>query len=297
MILSASRRTDIPAYYGDWLMNRLRAGFALVPNPLNPKSVARVVLSRESVDAIAFWTRDFSPLTRYIDEIERMGYPFYVQYTLTPYGRDVESRAPDKAAAASAVADLSSRIGKNRIVWRYDPILVSGAYTADFHASAFARLADSLRDKVRGVVISFIDRYPGAKNNYGDMADGEKLEIAGRISSLAAERGLCVSACCEALDFGSLPIAKARCIDPDIIKEIVGGPVRLKKVIGQRAGCGCAASVDIGAYSTCLGGCAYCYARRSEAALHKNIAAHSADGESMIGELPLGAVVYDRIIL
>jgi len=293
MIISASRRTDIPATYAEWFMNRLRAGYALVPNPMNPKQVSKVPLTPDMVDAIVLWTKDFEPMMSRLDELDWMGYPFYVQYTITPYGPEVERLPRDKRAIGETLLALSRRIGANRVVWRYDPILLNETYSIANHAAHFTRMADRFAGHVREVAVSFLDIYAKMKTGcWHALTPDEMLEIGGRLSEIAAERNLKIVACCEMVQIPG--IGQARCIDPQIIREIAKRPVKLTKATSQRPGCGCAQSVDIGMYDTCPNGCAYCYANRGAPIVARNMAAHRSDGEMLTGALTFGAFVRER---
>ena len=164
MIISASRRTDIPAFYPDWMMERLREGFAHVRNPFNARQISRVSLLRQDAEAIVFWTKDASNMLRHLDELDGMGHRYLFQYTLTPYGRDIETGV-DKPRAMEAFLKLSGRIGRSRVIWRYDPILLTGEWTAEKHIRAFERMCMRLEGAAERCVISFVDLYASVKRS------------------------------------------------------------------------------------------------------------------------------------
>lgn len=261
MILSASRRTDIPGCYPAWFMNRLREGYVLTRNPINPRHVSRIDLSPKTVDCVVFWTKNAMPLMKYLDELERMGYPYMFQYTLTPYGPEIEENVPDKEAILANILQLSERVGKQRIVWRYDPILVNEEYTIERHAAAFEKLCALLHASVDRVVISFIDLYRKNKK-YGlrALSPEEVARLAASLGRIAEKSELPIQTCCEEYDLREFGIAKGACIDAELLERVCGRPLGLRKSTGQRKGCLCAESVDIGAYHTCLNRCVYCYA-------------------------------------
>jgi len=285
MIISASRRTDIPAFYSEWLMGRLRAGYVNTRNPMNPRQEKRVGLSPESVDCIVFWSKDPAPLIKYLDEIDSMGYDYYFQFTLTPYGRDVEEGVRDKAEIAETFKALSERVGKYRVVWRYDPILISGLYDADHHVRAFARLCGELRGYTEKAVISFVDGYRKinpAMKLYGLRAPDadENMYIAREFAGIAAEHGLTIETCAEKADLSAFGIGRARCVDGALIERITGRILRDKYKKGvERENCGCMPSSDIGAYDTCVHGCAYCYANASLERARSNRSGHDPRAE------------------
>ena len=164
MILSASRRTDIPNYYSEWLARRFRAGFLCVRNPMNFRQVSRIALNPNVIDCIVFWTKNPAPMLPYLDEYRR--YMYYFQFTLTGYGKDIEPGLPDKRRILiPAFCELADRIGRDRVIWRYDPIFLSDHYTLDYHVKAFTRIAEALAGRTRRVVISFLDDYEKTKRN------------------------------------------------------------------------------------------------------------------------------------
>ena len=264
MILSVSRRTDIPNYYADWFINRIKEGFLYVKNPMNAHQISRIDLSPNVVDCIVFWTKNPVEIISKLDELK--DYKYYFQITLTGYGRDVEPGLPDKnKVLIPAFKELSEKIGKKRTIWRYDPILINEKYTKDYHYRAFTKIADELSDYTEKVVISFVDLYQKTQRNTAGLhientGNDEMLEIAGQLSSIAHEHGLAIESCAEAIDLESVGIAHGHCIDKDLIEELTGCPIKGNKDKNQRPECGCLESVEVGAYNTCKNGCKYCYA-------------------------------------
>ncbi len=158
MILSVSRRTDIPNYYSDWFLNRIKEGFLYVRNPMNAHQISRINLSPSVVDCIVFWTKNPKSMMERLDELK--DYPYYFQFTLTGYGKDVEPGLPDqRTERISIFKELSEKIGRNRVIWRYDPLLISKKYTAEYHGKAFEEMAYRLSGYTRKVIISFMDFY------------------------------------------------------------------------------------------------------------------------------------------
>lgn len=248
MIVSASRRTDIPALFSSWFYNRVEKGFVLLRNPYNPLQVGRVTLSPDKVDGIVFWTKNAAPMLPRIHELD--SFKYYFQYTITPYGREIEQGIPDKE---EVVIPALKKIGAAKVVWRYDPIIFSEKYTEQFHEQAFAKLASELEGHTSRVVISFVDAYRGVDlkaMGARDTALEQKRALSQRLLEIAAAHGMALSACAEA-DLGLLA---SGCVS--------GAMFGVKKPLdrNQRAGCTCVESVDIGAYSTCRNGCLYCYA-------------------------------------
>lgn len=287
MIVSASRRTDIPCHYAPWLMERLRAGYALTRNPMNHAQVRRVSMKPEDVDAFVFWTKDPLALMAHLDELDRNGYAYYFQFTLTPYGRGIEPGLRDKAEIERTFAALSRRIGRERVLWRYDPIVLGGELTAQYHREQFSRLCEALGPHTERVTVSFVDLYAKLRTDAVRAISMEEMEeLAAFIGEKARAHGLLACACCERADFSRHGIGRAACVDAALVRRISGREVSARPDQGQRAGCGCAQSMDIGAYDTCPNGCVYCYANRSAAAVAKNRARHSPASPFLVGEAP-----------
>ncbi len=284
MILSASRRTDLPCYYSNWLLNRLRAGYALVRNPFNHAQFSRVPLSPEVVDCIVFWTKDPQNMLDKLPLLDQMGYRYYFQFTLTPYDRSLEKGLRDKSEVESTFIALSQQLGRERVVWRYDPIILNEVLDIPYHRRQFKRLASKLAGFTDTVVISFVDTYQKLKSTgIRPLSVSEIGELAGIIGRLAASYGLRAVACCENMNLTSYGIQQSSCIDRARIEKICGAKLLLPADQNQRQGCGCVQSVDIGAYNTCLNGCVYCYANRGTALAEKNYRCHDPNGPLLFG--------------
>ncbi|MDR1786863.1 MAG: DUF1848 domain-containing protein [Treponema sp.] len=268
MVFSASRRTDIPAFFGEWMLQRLREGKAAARNPFNQRQVTVFQFDSASVDCIVFWTKNPAPFIRYLDEIDALGYRYYFQFTLTAYGRDVE-RNLDKERLPDTFAALSERIGREKVIWRYDPIFLNDRYSLAFHTEHFEQLLCQLRNYTEKCVVSFIDRCSFLDAAFKELrirelTDDEMEETARALSGIvrAQAPGLHLAACSEKFNFEKYGIVKNKCVDDELIAKITGRPFAYKKDPSQRNECGCAPSRDLGAYNTCLHNCAYCYAAR-----------------------------------
>jgi DNA repair photolyase len=239
------------------------------------------------VDGIVFWTKNPLPMLPRLNELS--DYAFYFQVTVTPYGSNVEPGIPSKEnAILPAVLRLSDEIGPGRVVWRYDPILLSGRYSKDFHCEAFEKMARRLAGRVARCTVSFLDMYKNTARNARAMGflpipETDMLEMAEKIAAIAKGYGILVDACAEETDFSRFGIGRARCVDPSILEAASGHPIEFKRQKDQRPGCGCADSVDIGAYNTCPNGCKYCYANFSPAMIRENIARHEPNAPFLIG--------------
>jgi len=286
LILSVSRRTDIPCFYADWLYNRLKAGAVYTRNPMNHEQVSKVLLSPEVVDCIVFWSKDPAPLMPYLERIGKMGYAFYFQFTLTPYGRTLEPYLRDKNEIEETFLSLSRRIGKERMLWRYDPVVLNEAFTVKYHKEQFVRLCEKLHPYTESVTISFVDLYSKLKTELiRPVSEGEIRELGAYMGQTARNYGLVPKACCEQADLSVFGFEKASCIDKRLIEQLCGCPLDVPVDKNQRPGCGCCESVDIGAYNTCLNGCVYCYASAGEESARKRAARHDPEGELLVGSL------------
>ena len=298
MIISASRRTDIPAYYSEWFWNRLREGYVLVRNPMNPYRVSRISLSSDVVDGIVFWTKNPIPMMDKLDALR--DYPYYIQFTLTPYEKDVECALPPKREVLiPALRRLSERIGKERIVWRYDPILLNDRYTVDHHVRMFRSMCDSLSGYTDACTISFLDLYRNMRGRIDPLGirpptAGQADEIACRFAEIAREYDLLINTCAEDGDYSRWGIGHGACIDADRLSRIGGVPLKVGRDKNQRSSCGCAESIDIGNYHTCANGCVYCYANHSQSLTARSIAAYDPSSPLLCGRITDGDVISER---
>ncbi len=289
MIISASRRTDIPALYSKWLMNRLRAGWCLVPNPMNTKQVARVSLEPNDVDAMVFWSKNPALMLPRIGELETMGHRFYFQFTLNDYPHELEPRLPSLRARIRTFLELSDRLGPLRVVWRYDPIIISNRTPMDYHRERFRLIADELGSSTQHVVVSILDCYRRTDlrlsrlEQEGYVFEREAAFSSGLwgllrdLASIAADHRMEMFTCAEEDRFREAGIAPGKCIDEALIDRIWGLSLRYRKDSSQRDACLCTVAKDIGVNDTCVHGCPYCYATRSHALATTRYNAHNPD--------------------
>ncbi len=295
MIISASRRTDMPALYAEWFMNRIRAGTCMVPNPFNPRQVSRVSLRPEDVDVIVFWTRHPRPLLPHLDELDRCGYRTYFQYTLLDNPRLIDPGMPPLEASLRTFRELAARVGPTRVIWRYDPIVFSTLTDGAFHRRAFERIATALAGHTGRCVVSLADMYrKTARRMKALAAQGVEIDCSAAsglqfedlmrsMARMAAECGMEVVSCAEEVDLQPYGISPGKCVDDDLIRRVFGIQVAPQKDPAQRTACGCVVSKDIGMYDSCTMGCAYCYATSSFERARANRAAHDPQSPSMLG--------------
>lgn len=298
MIISASRRTDIPAFYSEWFFNRLREGYVLVRNPMNVHQIGEINLSPDVVDGIVFWTKDPSPMMERLSELDK--YTFYFQFTLTAYDHNVEPNVPSKSdVIIPTFRKLSKKIGRDSVIWRYDPIFFNDKYTMDYHCKHFEDLASKLGDYTEKCTISFIDLYKNTERNVKPLSIISdtavmNLELAKRLSDIAKKYGIYIDTCAEIIDLEKLQIPRACCIDKGRFERLGKYKLTLGKDPNQRAECGCFASIDIGAFNTCKHGCLYCYANYSQTTVNRNYEAHDPNSPLLFGEVGKDDVIKKR---
>ncbi len=286
MIVSASRRTDIPAFYSRWFMNRLRAGFCEVRNPFNATQVSRVSLVPEDVEAIVFWTRDPRPLAPRLPELRAMGHEPFFLFTLLDNPRVLDPKCPGPETAIPAFAALAEAL-PGRVVWRYDPVVLTEKTPPDWHRRTFERLCGRLSGLTGRVVVSLVEPYRKiagrmaalAGEGYGPLPPDPEaaLRLFADLRDMAAARGMTLATCSQPEMFEAAGIPAGRCIDPAWIERHSGRPVAAAKDPNQRPRCGCAPSRDVGAYDRCLFGCRYCYATASFERAGAAFARHDPD--------------------
>ena len=283
MIISASRRTDIPAFYSDWFIERIREGYVLVRNPLNVHQVSKIKLTPDVVDFIVFWTKNPEPLLDKLKELQ--DYNYYFQFTLNSYDTDIEEFVPNKGKyVISTFKKLSDKIGKEKVIWRYDPILLNDKYSIVYHLENFEKLAKQLSDYTEKCTISFVDLYKKTEKNLKSTNlipfDDEIIrDIAKELVSIAQQYNLKMDTCAEKIDLSDIGIEHAHCIDAELMERLTNYQYCLNKDKNQRKECGCAESIDIGAYNTCKNGCKYCYANYNRQCVINNCAQQDNNSE------------------
>ena len=294
-IISASRRTDIPAFYSEWFMNRIEAGYCTVPDPFNAKQVSYVSLRPQDVQVIVFWTRNPGPLIKHLSELDRKGYKYYFQYTIIGYPCSIDPGSPPIDTAVKTFQELSGLIGKERVIWRYDPILYSNETPLKWHIDQLSYLIEKLKSSTKRLVISFIDPYRKTKIRM-DRETGSSFHLApdafevsaydqliGWIEVEANAAGLEVQTCAESADLKLSGIKHGKCIDDGLIRKIWKITVSKRKDPSQRKQCGCVLSKDIGVNNTCLFGCKYCYATSGMKSAENNFKKHDKNSPSLVG--------------
>ena len=300
MIISASRRTDIPAFYSDWFFNRIKERYVLVPNPYNSKMISRISLDPAIVDCIVFWSKNPAPMLEKLDKLKE--YNYYFQFTLNPYGPEIENHLPIISKRIDTFKRLSDRIGKEKVIWRYDPVLTNETYTPGFHKEKFAEIAYELKEYTEKCMLGFIDHYQHIRTavsrfNIQPLLKADIEEMAASFKKTVDTCSIQLNTCTVMVDLTHLCIPDGLCIDNQLVERITGYPISVRKDKNQRDICRCAESIDIGTYESCLNGCIYCYAIKGNYNTVKyNLNKHDKNSPMLVGELQEDDIVKERLV-
>jgi hypothetical protein len=287
VIISASYKTDIPAFYGQWFVNRLRAGYCKVVNPYN-KRIGRVSFAPEDVDGFVFWTKNLGPFLQQLPEVAAFGRPFIVQYTINGYPRALESHVTPARHSVEHVRAVIDEYKAGAVVWRYDTIVLSSLTPPAFHLENFAQLCSQLAGLVDEVVVSFMHLYEKTRRNlnraaqalgfsWEDPDSATKASLLGELVEVARTHRLTLSLCGQP-DYLVPGAQEAHCVDAMRLARMAGRPQRTP-IKGNRPGCACFESRDIGEYNTCPQGCVYCYAVHDQRLAKARFQHHAPDSE------------------
>jgi hypothetical protein len=276
MVISVSRRCDIPRFAFDWFLERLDAGFVDVKNPFNPRQIRRVSLLPSVAEVFAFWTRDPGSILEHAEDLERRGYRFYVMTTLTAYPGILEPNTPPADTVIQTMKDLAQKITPERVIWRYDPIFLSNFTDFEFHRRNFAHLAARFNGAVRRVIVSVYDEYSAAERRLAALEQSGTLkrlphndpvldpalrQLFAELACIARAQGMEIQSCSEE-DLSVFGITAGACIDGEYITKHFGIKAPGRDRGQRRPLCRCVQSVDIGSYGHCPAGCVYCYGLR-----------------------------------
>lgn len=301
-IISASRRSDIPAFYAQWFMERVRQGFFHRVNPFNAHQVKAISLRPGDVDAIVFWTKNPRPLLPFLAELDQRGLNYYFQFTLNPYEKPFEPNLPPLEERIHTFRALGEMVGPCRVVWRYDPLILSSATPIGYHREMFGRIATELRGATRRGMFSFLDFYGKARSRLrgiqreqgiviedirGEGFAAERWRLLADMRASAEDNGMSLWSCAEGEDLERIGIGHGHCIDARLLRELFGASTTFSRDRHQRKGCGCVESVDMGAYNSCPFQCVYCYANASPKMIATNLKRHDPQGSALIGDYPL----------
>ena len=291
MILNISGRTDVVAFYSNWLMNRLKEGYVDVRNPYNKKIVSRI--NFDNVDAIMFCTKNPTPI---LDKIHLIKKPILFHITLTPYKKNIEPNVPNKKTVIEGIKKLSKILGKENVVVRYDPVFLNEEYTLEYHKKAFERICKLLEGYITTIIISFIDDYKNVRKNKNrlnikEFTKEDYKEIGLSFSTSAKNHNMTVQTCYEEETLTEYGFIKGECLSHELAYKLTG-----KSFPNWKArNCSCVEMVDIGEYNTCNHLCKYCYANFNEKEIINNIKKHNPNSSLLIGELEPDDIIKERI--
>lgn len=287
MIISASKRTDIPALYSDWFIANLEKGCFYVRNPMYPKNVSIYIFEKSDIDAIVFWTKYPRPMFKHLDYLQSH-FNFYFQYSINDYPKDIEKNIPGLDERIRAFQELSKTIGKEKIIWRYDPIILSKDFSTDYHIEKFEYLAMKLSGYTNRVMISFLDFYRKISSNivklgFLEPSESDVIKIISSFTRICKVYGIEIFGCAED-KYGHLGLSSGKCIDEGLLNKLFNLNINLPES-KERDECHCVKNIDVGVYNTCIFGCVYCYASYSKAQITNNLINHSVDSPMLIGNL------------
>ena len=293
MILFASGRTDIPAFYSNWFINRVEAGFVDVRNPFNQKLVSRIYFS--DVDLIMFCSKNPLPM---INKLDILKVPVLFHVTITPYSKDVEPNIPDKRLIIDGVKKLSLVLGIDNVVVRYDPIFLSDKYNVDYHIKAFDKLCKNLNGYVNKIIVSFMDEYKNVRSNknflkYRAFTREDYKKIGEAFSKSAMDNGMSVQTCFEDEDLTQYGFVKGECLSHELAYILTGKKFKSSNVRKEKK-CECVQMVDIGDYNSCMHMCKYCYANYDEKMVSSNFKRHDDNSSLLIGTIQNDDVIKVR---
>ena len=293
MILFASGRTDIPAFYSNWFINRVKAGFVDVRNPFNQKLVSRIYFS--DVDLIMFCSKNPLPM---INKLDILNVPVLFHVTITSYGKDVAPNIPDKRLIIEGVKKLSLVLGIDNVVVRYDPIFLSDKYNVDYHIKAFDKLCKNLNGYVNKIIVSFMDEYKNVRSNknilkYRAFTREDYKKIGEAFSKSAHDNGMSVQTCFEDEDLTEYGFVKGECLSHELAYILTGKKFKSSNVRKEKK-CECVQMVDIGDYNSCMHMCKYCYANYDEKMVSSNFKRHDDNSSLLIGTIQNDDVIKVR---
>lgn len=297
MILSVSRRTDIPAFYSDWFYQRLKEGHVYIRNPMNIHQISKVAINTDVVDCIVFWSKNPMPMLARLNELKQFNY--YFQFTVNPYNHDLEQHVPKKEVIIETFKKLADRIGRKRMIWRYDPILFTNEIDLNYHVKYFEELAKRLSPFTKRCTISFVDFYKKTERNLKEttareLTDTEIHSIARQLVQIANHYNIEIQTCSEKIELTEYGIEHGRCVDHKVVEELLGFKINTKKDKNQRKECGCIESIDIGEYNTCGHTCLYCYANFNKEVVSKKQKNHDPSSPLLIGQVEEKDNVVER---
>ena len=294
MIINTGMRTDIPAFYSKWFLNRIKEGFVYVRNPYYKSQVTKYSLSPDVVDCLAFCTKNPHPLIDHLSELDQYHQFWFV--TITPYGKDIELNVPDKKQVIEDFKKLSNHIGADSVALRYDPIFINGKFDVNMHIKCFEKLLNQLKGYTHDCTISFLDLYEKVKRNAPDLRppnEMEQKELAKAFAKIGKENEITIHGCCENEYLKDYGIDITGCMSQEIVEKAIHNKLKIQKRKSQRTTCDCVIGNDIGAYNTCPHLCKYCYANANSGLVRENMKQHIPTSPFLIGKEEPGDKITD----
>ena len=297
MIISASRRTDIPAFYSDWFFNRLKQGFLFVRNPMNYHQISKIKLNPDVIDCFVFWTKNPKNFITNLNFLK--SYNFYFQYTITGYQKEIEPNVPILQNSINTFKSLSNIIGPSKVIWRYDPIIITKNLNVQYHTDQFENIAKHLSNYTNRCFISFVTPYKKIISNlqkidYTSISKNQIFELSENLSQISKNYNIEIFTCSENIDLSKYNIFNGGCVDDKLIEKISGYKLKIEKDKNQRDLCNCVKSIDIGTYDSCPHNCLYCYANNNKLQVKKNFSLHNKDSELLFGKVNDLDKIYER---
>lgn len=296
MIINTGMRTDIPAFYSEWLLNRIKEGFVMVRNPYNPSQVTKYSLDPSVVDCLAFCTKNPHSIISHLSELDKYKQFWFV--TITPYGKDIEPNVPDKKLIIEDFKKLSNHIGVDSIALRYDPIFINEKFDVDMHVRCFEKLLSQLKRYTHDCTISFLDLYEKVKRNAPDLRppnEDEQRKIAKEFSRIGKENDIVIHGCCENEFLKDYGIDITGCMSQEIVEKAIHNKIHPPRLNSKREGCNCVLGNDVGAYNTCGHLCKYCYANANPELVKENMKKHVKTSPFLIGTEEPGDIVKEAV--
>ena len=287
MIINTGSRTDTVQYYTEWLLKRFEEGYVYSRNPMYPEKVTKYILSPDVVDCVIFCSKNYRPILPYIETITDK-YNTYFFYTITAYGKDVEPNVPSIDESIDTLLDLANIVGKQRVAWRYDPILLTDIYTKSKHYQTFEYMTQKISPYIDRCIFSFVDMYKKLKVNMPEillLSETDKIDIVRNIGYIAKKYNMLIQTCATGADYNTFGILNSGCITSEILEK--ANDIKFKDVrhAGNRTNCRCIEARNIGDYDTCPNGCKYCYANQNPYVAVKNYKKHNPNSEFILGNL------------
>ena len=286
MIINTGMRTDIPAFYSKWLLNRIKEGFVYVRNPYNDKQVTKYSLNPEVVDCLAFCTKNPHPLISHLFKLDMYKQFWFV--TITPYGKDIEPSVPNKKQVIEDFKKLSEHLGANSVALRYDPIFINDRFDVEMHIKCFDKLLSQLKGFTHDCTISFLDLYEKVKRNAPDLRppnESEQIQLAKAFAEIGKKNNIVIHSCCENKKLKDYGLDITGCMSQEIVEKAIGNKLAPPKSNSKRVECNCLMGNDIGVYNTCMHLCKYCYANANTKLVKENIKKHNPESPFLVGEL------------